>query len=360
MNIKPASRFLAAGLVLVFGIALLALAAIEWQMQRHDQARELRDLQSVSGLMSELQQARLAQLALRAHYLASDPAFVDYVTQALVPDPHLGGAIDSASISNLLDERRTGYDSAVVLDPQGRLAARSGMPLRRDGDYRHDPLIAQSLQSRTPASGLWSGNGQLAWVAVEPLLRGAAMQGLLVTSVRIDDAFAQKLAKLSDSEVALLVPAASGATIVASSNIGTLVGGELRDRTANPLEVVEADGRQLAIPAGSDTRLAWATPLDAASGKAALVALPSTRGARSVSTAEPATALRVCLLLLTGLAALVVVLQWKRTYQPLQEMGDIVARAAQGEKFITLRTRGSSGVRRLAGAINGVLRLRER
>lgn len=352
---NPSSRFLATGLVTVVVLAAAAMAGIVWQTAQMAKAGQTHKLQSVSRLVSELQKDRISELKLRTHFLASDPAFVDYVSQALIPDPHLGGAIDGASISNLLDERREGYDSAVVLDSRGKLAARSGRVLLRSDGYSHDKLVVQSLASRTPAVGIWSGGGQLAWVAVEPLMRGGVLQGMLVTSRRIDDDFIDSVATMSETEVAILVPSAKGTSIVASSNIGTLVGDELARNDDDPLAVTKREGRPLFIRYPGGSSLSWVTPLDTAVGKAALVVLPHVQGSPSAIEAKVAPWL-LAVVVLALIAALLIVQQWRRTYVPLQQMHDVIDRAANGERLITLRTTGSASVRSLTEVINRLLR----
>lgn len=352
---KPASRFLATALLLIVVLTTVAMAGIVWQTCQTAKAGQAHKLQSVSRLVNELQTNRISELKLRSHFLASDPAFVDYVAQALIPDPHLGGAIDGASISNLLDERRKGYDSAVVLDSSGRLAARSGRVLLRNADYSHDKLIEKSLKSHTPAAGIWSGGGQLAWLAVEPLMRGGVLQGLLVTSRRIDDEFTDSVAKISETEVAILVPADKGVAVVASSNIGTLVGDELGGNHDKPFSVTAREGRQLRIRYPGGSSLSWVTPLDTAVGKAALVVLPQGHG-NGIDVDARVTPWLMAALVLALIAFLLVIQQWRRTYVPLQQMHDIIDRAANGERLVTLRTSGSASVRSLREVINKLLR----
>jgi hypothetical protein len=148
-------------------------------------------------------------LQLRGEALAQDSAFVDYVAQSLIPNPQLGGAVDSVSISDLLRERRKGYDIAMVLDYRGTPVASSGILLKDPVSIRKDPLVTAAISQLKPRQGVWLDHGQLLWVAVNPLLRSGALQGVLVTATRVDAAFAVAIGHIARADVALVATAAT-------------------------------------------------------------------------------------------------------------------------------------------------------
>src|SRR5207247_653652 len=98
-------------------------------------------------------------------------AFVAYVAEG-----------DPASTADLLAQRRQslGCDFAIVLDPKGRVLARTDRPAATGSDLSHDPLIARALISGE-ATGTWADGGRLYATVASPLLSGLSrVEGVLV------------------------------------------------------------------------------------------------------------------------------------------------------------------------------------
>ena len=351
---KLASRSLLSGLALVLVLGFAAAAGVIWQT-RHAAAAGARGRLQVAGTVeSELQANRLRELQLRAELLASDTAFVDYVAQSLIPNPQLGGAVDAASISDLLTERRRGYDIAAVLDPQGKLIATSGILLRAPAAILRDPLVLKAIHSLTPVQGTWVDHGQLLWVAVNPLLRGGALQGVLLTATHVDSAFAIAVGRIARTPVTFAIQPSPGASPAPASSgvddwVAQAIGAQL------PAVLAPASAHALTLASGQHRSAAWITPLDTQGGRAALVALavdPAT-GRFPDAAAQP---LLPGVVVLTALGVLIVLLLWRRTWLPLQEMLELIRRAAEtGDHHLTLRVGGSPIVRGLRDSINPLL-----
>jgi hypothetical protein len=350
---NPATRFLSLGVAAVLLLTVAAAAVTLQQADRRARGASLAPLRVAITLERELQANQLAELQLRADALAQDPAFVDYVAQSLIPNPQLGGAVDKASISDLLKERRRGYDIAVVLDAQGAPVAASGILLREPGSIQRDPLVVSAISQLTSRQGLWIDDGQLLWIAVSPLLRGGALQGVLLVGSHVDDAFAATIGRIAHVDVALFVAPAAGAGQPSSSGLDHWTGQALSARLPEVLGVTEKAGKAMPLADGQRSATAWVAPMDASGGKVALVAIsPDDGGGVGDATTWPLLAVvcgfGVCMLLL-------VLLQWWRTWLPLQRMLDVVELARHGDQHLTLRVDGSAIVRRLREGINPLL-----
>lgn len=352
---KPATRFLVVGMLLVGTLAAATVSGVVWQTQRVAQVKSLHQLQLTGTVEAELQANRLQELQLHAEVLARDPAFTDYVTQSLIPDPKLGGAIDSASISDLLAERRRGYDIALVLDPRGKPVALSGILLKSHASIQSNPLVTEAISSRKPTQGVWVDHGQLYWVAVNPLLHGTAVQGVLLAATRVDDAFASAVSRIVGTDVAFLVEHAPDVGRAPSSVLNAWATQALARPWPSAFEVTAITGQPLPLADGSSqSATAWVTPLDTSGGRAVLLALDSTAGSgRFVDAAAKPLLLGVALLTLS--AVLTVWLLWRRTWLPLQRVLEVVQLASNGDQHLTVRTDGSLMVRRLRDAINQLL-----
>lgn len=351
---NPATRFLSLGMAAVLLLTMAAAVVTLQQADHRARAGSLVPLQVAITLERELQANQLAELQLHADVLAQDPAFVDYVAQSLIANPQLGGAVDKASISDLLKERRRGYDIAMVLDPQGEPVATSGILLREPGSIQRDPLVVSVISQITSRQGLWIDHGQLLWVAVSPLLRGGALQGVLLVASHVDDAFTVTIGRIAHADIALFVSPAAGAGQPSSSGLDHWTGQALSARLPEVLGVTEKAGKAMSLNDGQRSAIAWITPMEASGGQVALVAIgPDDGGGAGGASTWPLLAVvggfGLCMLLL-------VLLQWWRTWLPLQRILDVVELARHGDQHLTIRVEGGAIVRRLREGINPLLR----
>jgi hypothetical protein len=351
---KPATRFLVTGVVAVILLTVAAAWVTLRQVDQRAQIRSLERLKVAATVESDLQSNRISELQLRAAALAQDPAFVDYVTQSLIPNPQLGGAVDSVSISDLLRERRSGYDIAMVLDARGMPAASSGILLKDHASIRDDPLVKAAISQLKPQQGVWVDHGQMLWVAVNPLLRGGALQGVLLAANRVDKSFAVAIARISRTDIALLMQPSPGSEPAPTSGLDGWTDQALSAQSPQLLGVTDQQGKAIQIDDGQHGVTAWVTPLRASGGRAALVALDAGGGAARMD----ASALPLLLGVLGfGICALLLVLlHWWRTWRPLQRMLDVMENASDGDRNLTIRVEGSAMVCRLRDGINRWLR----
>jgi hypothetical protein len=354
---RPATRFLISGLVLVIVLGAAACAGVIWCVHQAANQRML-DRFKVAGIVgADLQAQQLENLQLRAQLLAGDSAFVDYVAQSLIPNPQMGGTVDSLSISNLLQQRRNGYDVAMVLDPQGKPVSSSGLLEKDRASIQHDALVTASIQGLKQVQGTWLDGGKLLWVVVSPLLRGNTLEGVLVTATHVSDAFASTIGRLARSDIALVTSSGSGPLSLSSSGLDVRVTDLLTRQGAQILAVSGTDGQVVALKDGAQALTTWVTPLRVSDGQVAVVALDQSDIQGHYLRAE-SLPLLLGVIVLSLIALISVLVQWRSTLLPLQQMVEVIDRAGGGDDHMTVRVGGSPIVRYLREGINRLLRSR--
>ncbi|MDN5924339.1 MAG: hypothetical protein L0H70_05005 [Xanthomonadales bacterium] len=352
---KPATQFLLSGILAIIVVTVLMGGCIAWLNKRTATAHQLTHLQAVAQAESALQSGRLETLQLRALSLAADPGFVGYVAHALIPDPALGGGIHAASIGDLLQQKQHGKVILMVLDRQGYPVSRVGRMEKQANAIKQNPLITRCIASGDATGGIWADGGRLLWVAVQPMLRGGTLKGLVVMATPIDDAFAIAVSRISGADVAMLSHA-STASISARSN--GVDGWEMQALAAHVPDMHAAGllpvGRAVTLAAAGQSTVAWVTPLPLADGHASMVALDHHAGDHPLVNADSWPFLGGIAVL--GLLAMMwILVEWKRTWIPLQNMHDVVERAAAGDHFMHINVGGSAIVGYLRAPVNQLL-----
>ncbi len=352
------TRYLWMRLLGILLLTALAVAAAILQSTRLTLAQARQQLAQVAPVTLDLRKAQLDQLQLRSEALAKDPAFVDYMVQSLQPSPlNAGGGVDRASISDLLHERRQGFDILMVLDAKGRPAARQGVMLRPDEAISQDPLITGALRSGQPTRGSWVYDGSLLWITVNPLVRSGLTQGLLLSAQRAGPAFVATINRYTGVNAALMVSAgrASGFVIAGSQDLPPWAAQALPE-VANELPAgaqLPGQGVATTVMGGNRRVPALLVPLPSSSGRAMVVGVtPNRHGFSSL----------VFMLVLIALASLLAQAltfwTWRRHVQPLQQLALDVELTAQGVAFAETGA-GDRTVRRLRRGI-GVMQPRGR
>ena len=355
---KPATRFLISGLVLVIVLTAVTSAAVVWCVHRAADERTLERFKVAGIVGTDLQAQQLETLQLRAQLLAGDPAFVDYVAQSLIPNPQMGGVVYSLSISELLKQRRNGYDVAMVLDPLGKPVSSSGLLAKDRTSIQHDVLVTTSIRELKPAQGAWLDNGQLLWVVASPLLRGNTLEGVLITATHVSDAFASTIGRIARSDVALVAAAGGTSLPLSNSGLDVHVLDLLSKQSAQILAVSSTAGQIVPLQDGSLVITAWVTPLRTSDAQVALVVLDHHSDGEDQNLHAEVVSLLLGVLVLGVIATLCVLVQWQSTWLPLQQVADVVDRAASGDSHMTIRAGGTPIVRHLREGINRLLRSR--
>lgn len=158
------------------------------------------------AVQQNFQKLRFQQLKLMSQLIATDPAFLSYVTAASGDNLTGASTVDVRSIADLLTERQAeiGFDFGMVLDPSGALLARSGNAAAPRESLASDPLVASAMRSQAPEAGYWFREGHAYQVAVAPLANRDELGGYLVLALGVDEALMQDVKQVSGAELVLL------------------------------------------------------------------------------------------------------------------------------------------------------------
>lgn len=298
---------------------------------------------------------RSEQLQLRANLFVADPYLTAYMAEAL-------GAGDTRSMVDLLVERQSdlGYDFAILLDPEGRVLARTDRPDAAGEDLAERPLVAAAL-AEYEASGVWKEATGLYEAVAVPLVQGVDLLGFLVTGFAVTDAEARRAQQLGGTEMVFLTGGEEGLQVVASTvepRVETVLVDEL---TSRPGLIESAMGRGQMVETFDVTlfdepwigRLA---PLEDATGKpvGASVALASM--ARQLAPYRQINTV----LLLAGLVSLLAAsaLAWalaRRTLKPVDRLVEAAEAARHGHYDQTIPVSRNDEIGDLAVSFNALL-----
>ncbi|HET7176027.1 MAG TPA: protein kinase [Gammaproteobacteria bacterium] len=299
------------------------------------------------AVQQDLQKLRFQQLKLMSQIMASDPAFLSYVTEA-GGNGLGGGTVDARSIMDLLTERQSeiGFDFGMVLDPSGALIAQSGSPAGHVS-LAADPVVAGALQSQAPQSGYWLREGHAYQVAVAPLANRDELAGYLVLGLNVDQALLQDVKQVSGAELVLLDTGAGNGTVVSS----TLDPQKLDALNQALARLHPLPSGRFELSAGGEQWLAYAEPLGASGTALTITSLDQAMGGFRAILVEQ---------LITALVALLiaVALSWwlsQRLGGPLRELADAAQSAAHGEFDRRFTAKGTDEIAKLTQAFDSLL-----
>lgn len=318
---KPSTAALFKGVILVVASMVLASAAVGWTADHAARARARYGLRYSTEVVRDFAQQSWELLDLRGQLLANDHAFVDYVSQSLVPDQALGGSVDKLSISRLLTDRRQGDDVLALLDAEGMEVTSVGVLGKTADVIQHDPLVVAAISQGKVIRGIWLDNGRMSWVVIHPLMRGRTPQGYLLTVSQVTDASLAKLAHLARGDIALVSDISSRTPVFYADGLDARYVKLVGTAQARLLNVKKVNGGPIILRDENLTLHTWVTPFDAGQGHAAWVVMdPRAKLGRTVDTETYH--------LLYGIAAfglfalLCVFVQWHRTWRPLDQLRD--------------------------------------
>lgn len=316
-------RMLMLGLL---GVALIVASLVLAQRTLDAQQRDAqwqRNDALLRAAQTQVERTLSDDLRLRSSLLAADAASIAYIADSLQVGATPGQAVDSASISDLLADRREqlGLDAVGVIDVAGRWVA--GTRPWSDGGpapLRH-PLFIEARDSQTLAIGLVREDQRLYLAAIQPMVRAGSVDAYLYAASALDERFLQTLATLVPLDLAVLATAEPAQLLLQSSELGEQAW--LGAATAAGSGAV---GAPVDI-AGGDTRMTR-LPLFAHADQALLLA-------QAPALAVPATVLAPPLQLLAALGSLAwllaLYLWWRASLQPAKLACDLLERAALGD-----------------------------
>jgi serine/threonine-protein kinase len=195
-------------------IALLVggAVAVTYFLQRRIAREAAADsLKSSAAVQATYEKERYEGLKRISGLFVSDPFLVAYLAEA-------SAAQDATSLlSELTDaQEKLGFDFAILLDPQGRVAARTDDPRAVGQDLSRRPLVARAVEE-FEASGVWREGNRLYHAVAVPVQQQFTLLGFLVTGYAITDASASKVNQVSGADQAYLATGERGPEIVATT-----------------------------------------------------------------------------------------------------------------------------------------------
>ena len=194
-----------------------------------------KSISSAAKLYHDFEGNRIARLKDAAKILANDPTFAAYVQTSLNPAPEtpapgttvptLPPTPDYVSLLDQLHDKQIALhsDLMILFDPQGRLAVRTDQnsPIQAHTDElsKQLPLVRDLLEgSLEGTSGVVLIGDKLFHAAARPIAVGAnsVPVGYLLNAYAMDDAFANRIAELTNAGV--MFAAATSPQITRSSN----------------------------------------------------------------------------------------------------------------------------------------------
>ncbi|HET9330421.1 MAG TPA: EAL domain-containing protein [Steroidobacteraceae bacterium] len=322
-------------LALIIGLSVVTqtvtLAAVLLSTRRTVEARAAEQLRSGAALAEHLVRFRAGQLANGVAVLAGDFGFREAVASGHVP------TILSAARNNAL---RIGADMVLVLDTHGRvLASSAGGAFGADSSLAG--LLADASTERDEPNfrvfGAQSYQFFLAPVRAPETIAWVAM------GFAADDALAQKIRDLVDSQVAIVTHGHDGLRVASTLAAGTFA----------PADFPVAPGGARSAHLGNGDYLSFARRLGAGGDAVDLILLRPL-----ADVLAPYRELRDDMLLIDGiallLAAVVGALLGRSATRPLGELMRAARRIEQGQYETAVSVAGGDEFRRLAATFNAM------
>lgn len=346
--------FLVTSLLILLSVGT-AVVLTSLRVQSTARAEADRALKSSAAVQTLVQAQRFQQLKLISGIFAGDPQVAAYLGEA-------GQAADVASTLDQLGEgqERLGFDFAILLDPRGRVVARTDRPNATGEDLSQRALVAKAVEDFEGA-GIWQEGDRLYYAVAVPVTKAFELYGYLITGFAIDDATANQVNEVSGSQLAFVtlgneprvvattLPPTTARSLAAALRSGKQgMGRAMRAGEAVPRTELTLDG---------DPWLAFQSPLMDAAGKpvGATIALASMgqglAAYREIQLVLLAAGL-FSALLAGGLSYYLV----NRTLQPVKQLAAAAEAARQGnyDQRISAGNRGDE-VGQLASAFDELL-----
>ncbi|HEY0511206.1 MAG TPA: cache domain-containing protein, partial [Thermoanaerobaculia bacterium] len=199
-------------------IALLvgsAVAVTSLMLRRIARDAVLDSLRNSAAAQGAFQEQRYRQLLLVSRLFAADSALSAYLSEA-------ANSRDTHSILDLLSERRNDlqYDFAIVLDPRGKVVARTDQPQAAGQDLSKRPLAAAALAADNRESrGVWREGDDLYYAVAVPVVKDFTPFAYLITGFQITDQAegVRQVREVSGADVAFVSTTPKGPRIVATT-----------------------------------------------------------------------------------------------------------------------------------------------
>jgi class 3 adenylate cyclase/tRNA A-37 threonylcarbamoyl transferase component Bud32 len=339
-----------------------AVAVTSFLVRRIARAAAQEALASSSSVQEIVQGQTQERLKLISRVFANDPYLAAYVAQA-------SSEMDVASILDLLGERQQdlGFDFAILLDPNGRVIARTDRLQASGQNLAGRPLVAKALEE-LEAAGIWEEDGRLYDAAVVHLRRESSLLGFMVTGFAITDQSARGIHDVSGADIAYVALGQEGPKVVATT-LGTTTARSLEAMLRSRGQILQeafakAEGEDGSGAGASEMELeldgerwsALASPLAGAEGRpvGATIALASVR--REMADYRRIETGLILAGLVSGLlGGLLAFALARRTLAPLRALSGAADAARQGNYDQKIATGRTDEVGRLSNAFDELL-----
>lgn len=346
-----------AGCVLIAGLAFAA----GWY-QFHAIGRQLatRALGTAHALQVYLDDERKRRLEALTNSVATNADLAAAIAQAFGIGSEGTPRVDTDAIRNLIESRRTqfGFDAVAVLDAGGKTIATAGDGFLYGRDLSTQPIVAQSRNGSTLASGVLDRDGRVYHVCAAALSRAPGLAALLVTAQQFDEASIRNATALGSTEQALIAFDAPGARVTSSTlspdDAEALAAVVAEQQSAWLARAGSPKPEPFEIEFGGRTWYAQVEPFRPASKSTLRLSFvpPTWREPLYASIAWPlavAAALGIATIVL-GLG-----LYWVRTLRPLDDLERLSGRVRHGDYALHAEETGSALARHTAHTVNELL-----
>lgn len=339
-----------------------AVAVTSFLVRRIARAAAQEALASSSSVQEIVQGQTQERLKLISRVFANDPYLAAYVAQA-------SSEMDVASILDLLGERQQdlGFDFAILLDPNGRVIARTDRLQASGQNLAGRPLVARALEE-LEAAGIWEEDGRLYDAAVVHLRRESSLLGFMVTGFAITDQSARGIHDVSGADIAYVALGQGGPKVVATT-LGTTTARSLEAMLRSRGQLLqeafakaeggdgnEAGASEMELELDGERWSALASPLAGAEGRpvGATIALASVRR-EMAAYRRIETGLIIAGLVSGLLGGLLAFALARRTLAPLRALAGAADAARQGNYDQKIDTGRTDEVGRLSHAFDELL-----
>jgi class 3 adenylate cyclase len=193
-------------IVLSVGTAVVVTSLVGNRIA-HQAANE--QLLASHSMQSTSQQQRYEQLGLASEVFAADSGIRSYIA-----DPEA----TATDLLDLLEERRQNlrFDFAMIVDPQGKVIARTDQPAAAGSSLAATPLVKMAIE-KNRAAGVWQEGNQLFDAVAVPVTQDFILQGFVITAYALNNDRALEVKRSSGTDVAYVASTATGPAVTAST-----------------------------------------------------------------------------------------------------------------------------------------------
>jgi len=205
--------------IFILATVLISIFVTFYFGNQYSQANIDEKLSSGQSVQQAFSKQQAKQLELVSLLVASDPAFVAYIAEAINVYESDDSTATLASIADLLLERKQQYnfDLALVTTAEGKLIARSDKAMTVIKDISEINLLSKAIDQLEPVNGFWQENEDIYQASIIPLARGQNLVGFFITGIQINNNVASEIGRLSGTEIIFIKKNEAGYNAFATS-----------------------------------------------------------------------------------------------------------------------------------------------